>query len=119
MPIRFGDASQVEVLEHTNMESARLVVLAINDSRAIREIAKQIKRDYPEVYILARCHYIQEAEAIEDLMLSDLIIGEYEMSFELFARVLRQFGYPISAIEEHIHDLQNEGYRSLRTGLKV
>jgi len=119
MPIRFGDASQVEVLEHTNMESARLVVLAINDSRAIRQIAEQIKRDYPEIYILARCHYIQEAEAIEDLKLSDLIIGEYEMSFELFARVLRQFGYPISSIEEHIHDLQNESYRSLRTGLKT
>ncbi len=118
MPIEFGDASHFELLERAKIENSRMVVIAINDSHSIKRIATKIRQNFPNLKILARCHYIQEAESLEKIGISDLVIGEYEMSIEILARVLQEFDYPLTTIENEIKDLQSEKYRSMRQNLK-
>lgn len=118
-PVIFGDACKPEVIAETQIQTARMVVIAINDSNAVKRIALKVRRAFPEVFILARCHYIQDADNIKDVGVSDIVVGEYEMSLELFTRVLRQFGHPISFIEEQVRELQDAQYKSLRPHLKA
>ena len=46
-PIFFGDSTQEAVLQHANINSARVVVSAINDPASTRRIAEIVRRLYP------------------------------------------------------------------------
>lgn len=57
----YGDASRMDLLETAGIAHAQLFIIAIDDSDKALEIAKQVRKLYPNLPILARVHGRTEA----------------------------------------------------------
>jgi CPA2 family monovalent cation:H+ antiporter-2 len=113
-PIRYGDASRPEVLEHAGITRARLLVVAISDAAATRGVVDAARRLNPRLHILVRTRFVQEVAALYDLGASEVIPEEFETSVEIFARVLHHYLVPRDRIEACVAEIRREGYEILR-----
>ncbi len=114
-PIYFGDAAHGAVLEHVDINTARIVVIAISDPIATRRMVEVIRRASSRAYIVARTRYLHELQPVRDLGADDVIPEEFETSIEIFTRVLRKYLIPQDEIEKFTAELRTRGYRVLRT----
>ncbi len=114
-PIYFGDATHETVLQHVKVKEARVVVIAISDSAALRRITFMVRKINPLTHIIVRTRLITDMADLHELGADAVIPEEYETSVEIFARVLDQYLLPRSEIEEYIEKVRSEGYEMLRT----
>lgn len=113
-PIYFGDATNPEILNHANIQAARIIVVAINDPAATRRITEMARKLNPTVYIIVRTRYLAELKALFELGADEVIPEEFETSVEIFARVLRKYLIPKSDIEKFVQEIRAGSYRMLR-----
>ena len=113
-PIRYGDASRPEVLEHAGIARARVLVVAISDAAATRGVVDVARRLNPRMHVLVRTRFVQEVPALYDLGASEVIPEEFETSVEIFARVLHRYLIPRERIEACVAEIRREGYEMLR-----
>jgi monovalent cation:proton antiporter-2 (CPA2) family protein len=66
-PAYYGDASRLDVLERAGLARARLLVIALDDYDAGLRIARQVRRRYPGLAIIARAHSRSDAYDYLDL----------------------------------------------------
>ncbi|MGA0163442.1 MAG: cation:proton antiporter, partial [Bdellovibrionota bacterium] len=116
--IIFGDASRTEILEAANLETARMVVIAISDPTWVHSVISSIRRIRPEIHILVRAHYNQEVPQLERSGASDIVVGELETGLEIFARVLKQYDLKPSLIRECVESIHGNQYQQFRQILK-
>lgn len=113
-PIHYGDATNEKVLEHANISEARVVVIAISDSNAIRRITAMVREMNPKVHIIVRTRYLKEMGPLFEMGASEVIPEEFETSLEIFARVLKRYLVPRDKIDALTAELRSEGYEALR-----
>ncbi|HJV34465.1 cation:proton antiporter [Geomonas sp.] len=112
--IVFGDASRPEVLHHAQLEKARIVVIAISDAAASRQIAALARQMNPSVHVIVRTRYLLEVEPLFKLGVNEVIPEEFETSVEILSRVLKRFLVPQDVIETCVADVRRDGYEMLR-----
>jgi K+:H+ antiporter len=117
-PVRYGDATRLEVLEHAGAASAHVVVVAISDPAATRRVVALARHSNPQVPIIVRTRYVAEIDELRRLGASEIIPEEFETSVEIFARVLRRLRVPRNVINLQIELIRRQGYRMLR-GLEL
>lgn len=113
-PVLVGDAARHAILDHAGLNTARAMVIAINDQDATRRIVAQARSRRPDLYVLARTRYISELEHLYRLGAHQVIPEEFETSIEIFAHVLKHFGIPDNVIEAQITMIRAGGYGMLR-----
>jgi CPA2 family monovalent cation:H+ antiporter-2 len=113
-PIHYGDATQELVLRHADVETARVLVVAVSDEVATRRIVEMARKQNPKVYIMARVRYLYEAAALYDLGADEVIPEEFETSVEIFSRVLGKYLVPRTEIEKMIVEARSHGYEMFR-----
>ncbi|MCG8606474.1 NAD-binding protein, partial [bacterium] len=113
-PIFYGDASQQMTLEHANIQSCRVVVLAISDAAATRKITDLCKRYYPHVYVIARTRFLKEMQPLHELGADEVIPEEFETSVEIFTRVLKKYLVPNDKIDSFTAELRSHDYEMFR-----
>jgi monovalent cation:H+ antiporter-2, CPA2 family len=99
--ISFGDASREQVLKHAQLLRAKMVVIAISDSKSIPHIIRGIRVVRPDISIVVRTQYIRD---IKDLKLDprvSLVVAEIETATELVANVLRNYGVDSKQIYDY------------------
>ncbi|MGI6469272.1 MAG: potassium transporter KefB [Syntrophomonadaceae bacterium] len=114
-PIFFGDAIHLEVLQQANIDSARVVVVAISDASATTRIVDLIHKTNPQVHIIVRTRYLQDIQGLYDLGANDVIPEEFETSIEIFTLVLKKYLVPKVDIERFIDEVRQDGYQMLRS----
>ncbi len=114
-PILFGDATRETVLAHAGVDSARVVVIAINDPTATRRITEMVHKLNPSAHLIVRTRYVQEVQPLFELGASEVIPEEFETSVEIFVRVLHQYLVPQDTIEQLVSRIRAEGYKMFRT----
>lgn len=114
-PIIFGDATQIEVLQHCNIRAARVVVIAISDPAATVRITDLIRRLSPAVHIIVRTRYVQEIKPLYAVGANDVIPQEFETSVEIFTLVLKKYLVSRNDIEAFIAEVRSDGYEMLRS----
>lgn len=114
-PVYYGDATQLEALVQTNLEQARVVVLAISDPAATVRVTDLIHKQYPRVHIIVRTRYIQEIEPLYKAGAHDIIPEEFETSVEIFSLVLKKYLVPRVDIERFVEEVRSDGYEMLRS----
>jgi CPA2 family monovalent cation:H+ antiporter-2 len=117
-PILFGDATRAEVLERVGIHRARVIVFAISSPAEERRGVAVARHANPEIRIVVRTRYVSEIEELENLGADQVIPEEFETSLEIFARVLRLYGVPTTAIRSEVENARGEHYRMLR-GLSI
>lgn len=113
--IYYGDAVQEAVLEHAGIRSARVVVVAISDPAATRQVTSIARRLNPKVYIIARTRFVQEVNPLYQLGADEVIPEEFETSVEIFTRVLTKYLVPRDDIEKFIAEVRSDGYEMFRS----
>jgi CPA2 family monovalent cation:H+ antiporter-2 len=112
--IHFGDATRRQLVERLGVQRARLVVVAVSDPLATREIVSLVRLVAPDVDVVARTRYVQEVDALEAVGASSVVAEEYESTLELVAETLRRFGVPEELISRFAAGLREEGYELMR-----
>ena len=113
-PIYYGDATNIDILYHVNIKEAKLVVVAISDIIATRNVTKTIKTLHPSVYLIVRTPFVSEVSILKAYGANEIIPAEFETSIEILARVLSRFLVPVDEINRIIESLRSDNYKMLR-----
>lgn len=114
-PIDYGDGTQEAVLEHAQIHSARVIVIAINDPAATRRITEMARRLNPKIHIIVRTRFLKEMRSLYELGANEVIPEEFETSVEIFSRVLSKYLHPKEEIERFVNEIRSEGYEMFRS----
>ncbi|MDF1531835.1 MAG: cation:proton antiporter [ANME-2 cluster archaeon] len=114
LPIFYGDASKEEVLKHTNISKAKILVVAISDAAHTRMMVRTARKLNPGIYIITRIRYISELEELYKLGANEVIPEEFETSIEIFSRVLSRYLIPRDEIEKNVENVRKHGYEMFR-----
>lgn len=113
-PIYYGDAIHANILNHLNIQNARVVVVAISDPTATKRIISNIRQLSKMVHIIVRTRFLQEVEENLSLGADEVIPEEFETSIEIFTRVLSKYLVPMDEIEEFTKQIRSANYEMLR-----
>jgi CPA2 family monovalent cation:H+ antiporter-2 len=113
VPIVFGNATRPALLQHLNILDARVLVSAIADAAATREIVANAHHANPDLLIVARTRYLAELEPLRELGADVVVPEELETSIELVARVMKAYGASEPAVSRERRTLRDERYRLL------
>ena len=108
--IIFGDGISPHILDHINISSARVVVIAISDATAINKIIANIRTITQAVHIIVRTRYVNEIEQNLKMGADEVIPEEFETSIEIFSRVLYKYLVPIDIINEIADKIRTDNY---------
>ena len=112
--VHFGDASRRAVLETMGAPAARAAVVAVGDPGATRRIVTQLRQLNPHLRILVRARRVEEVRELERLGATEVVPSEFEVSIELFVRLLRHLGVPRHVVRIQESIIRTEHYRALR-----
>lgn len=110
----YGDSTRKEVLHRLNLESARILVLAISDPIAGRRTVSLAREMNSDIHIIVRTRYMSELPDLYKLGANQVIPEEFETSIEIFSRVLREYGIARNVIQREAEGIRREGYQMLR-----
>ncbi len=114
-PVVYADAARRTILARLGVRGARMVVVAINEPIATREIVTLVRSLAPHVPILARTHFVLDVDALAQAGATRVVVEELESTLELVGAMLRQFGVPEESVARFAAELREEGYVFLRT----
>lgn len=114
LPVFYGDATSEEALGHAHLQTARALVLLMNDPAGATRIVDTVKRLAPHVPILMRTRYLAERDALVATGAHDVVAEEVEGAAEIVARLLRSMEVPRNLIDERIRALRAETQPSAR-----
>ena len=117
--IYYGDATHETVLQHANIENARVMVIAISDPFGSRRIVESARRLNEGLYIIVRTRYIQDMEELYKLGADEVIPEEFETSVEIFSRVLTKYLIPIEEINQFTSEIRMDNYEMFRDISKI
>ena len=100
--VYYGDASRLDLLRAAGAESARILVLAIDDVDASTRTAVLVREQFPGLKIYARARNRQHAFALMDAGVTAVIRDTYASSLEMAASVLEALGETPAAAREAV-----------------
>lgn len=89
--IIYGDASNVEVLHHAHLETARTIAVTVPDPVAVRKIVESARREHPYIHIIARTRYALELSPLKKLGADTVIAEEVESAQTMVTEVMGGF----------------------------
>ena len=87
-----GNPTSPAIIERACIEDARVVVIALDDPFAARLFAERVRAINPHVDIVARAVIRGEAAKLERSGVTDAVVAEEEVAFELARYGLHRFG---------------------------
>lgn len=97
--IIFGDASNVEVLHHAHLDTARAIAVTVPDPIAVRKVVETARTEHPYIHIVARTRYALELSPLKKLGANSVIAEEVESAGILVKEVIGRFTEGGSDIE--------------------
>lgn len=108
LPVYYGDATSEEALGHAHLESARLLVLLMNDPLAAQRVVDTARRVAPQVPVLMRTRYLRDREQLHALGAHEVVAEEIEGAVEIIARMLRTLEMPRNLIDQRIREVRGD-----------
>jgi len=90
--VYYGDASRLDLLRAAGAETAKILVLAIDDVEASLRTAELVRAQFPKLKIFARARNRQHAFSLMDLGVTNIIRETYVSSLEMATSVLQSLG---------------------------
>ena len=102
LPVYFGDAGRLEVLERAHIEGASAVVLTMDNPTAAEQIAKAIRHAWPMIPIYARARDDAHAARLIQAGATTAVPEAFEASLQLAGRVLGGFGIDEEVVRKRL-----------------
>jgi CPA2 family monovalent cation:H+ antiporter-2 len=86
-PIFYGDATSAEALSHAHLQTAKLLVLMIDDPMAAERVVKTAQIVAPDVPIFMRTRYLRESQHLKKLGAQRVVVEEVEGASSLVKEI--------------------------------
>jgi len=100
--VYYGDASRLDLLRAAGAATARVLVLALDDTEASVRTAVLAREQFPHLKVLARARNRQHAFALMDAGVTAIVRETYGSSLEMAGRVLEALGSTPAAAREAV-----------------
>lgn len=113
-PVRYGDAGRSGVIEALHLDEAAAVVLTMNDPVQNIRLARRLRKEAPDLTIIARARDPEHAAALYRAGVTDAVPETLESSLQLSEAVLVDLGVAMGPVIASIHNKRDE----LRAAIK-
>jgi voltage-gated potassium channel Kch len=117
--VYYGDASRLDLLRAAGAESAKILVLAIDDVDASLRTAILAREQFPHLKVFARARNRQHAFALKDAGVTNLIRETYGSSLEMATAVLEALGITPAAAREAVRRFRQADEATLEAQYQV
>ena len=114
-PVYYGDITQIELLRRLHLETARAVVVTLDDPAAADALVAGARAERPDLLIIVRARDARHAAHLYHIGASDAVPETVEASLQLSEAVLVDVGVPMGPVIASIHEKRAE----LQAGLKA
>jgi monovalent cation:H+ antiporter-2, CPA2 family len=111
-PIYFGDATRPEFLRRSGIQTARALVVTMDEPKANEAVVKTARALRADLTIVARARDAGHAKTLYDFGVTDAVPETIEASLQLSEAVLVDIGVPMGYVIASIHEKRDE-YRKL------
>ncbi len=112
VPVVYGDAGRIEVLEHAGVASAEVLILAASSLPQASEIVRQARSLNPGIGILARTAYLREATDLRASGANGVFSGEGEVALAMAEFILNRSRATPDLIQRERERVRQEFIRS-------
>jgi monovalent cation:H+ antiporter-2, CPA2 family len=102
-----GNADNPIILERAGLERAQVLVVALPDAVATRQVVDFARRTAPKLDIVARTHSEQELRQLRSRGVNEAVAGELELALEMARHTLRRFGVSSAETLIILHGLRH------------
>ena len=106
--IYYGDVTQIELLRRLHLETARALVVTLDDSDAVQRLVEGARAERPDLLIIARARDDRHAAQLYRSGASDAVPETVEASLQLSEAVLVDIGIPMGPVIASIHQKRSE-----------
>ena len=117
--VYYGDASRLDLLRAAGAQTARILVLAIDDVDASTRTAILAREQFPHLKVFARARNRQHAFALKDAGVTNLIRETYGSSLEMARSVLEALGETPAAAREAVRRFRQADEATLEAQYQV
>jgi monovalent cation:proton antiporter-2 (CPA2) family protein len=89
----YGDASRLDLLHAAGCAQAKLFVLAVDDPDETKKIAENVRHEFPQLPIVARCRSRTQYWDLRQMGIKHVFRETFAASFETGIMALRVLGY--------------------------
>ncbi|EQA72404.1 monovalent cation:proton antiporter-2 (CPA2) family protein [Leptospira noguchii] len=100
--IYYGDASKLSLLRSAGAEHANLFILAIQDIDVSLKVAELIKKNFPNLTIIARARNREHVFKLMELGIQIIRRDTFASALELAGETLSQLGFMDSEVEKKV-----------------
>nr|WP_246810503.1 NAD-binding protein [Ensifer sp. ENS08] len=112
--IYYGDATRTELLRRCGIQSARALVVTLDDAEAVASIVSSARSERADLTIVARARDAVHATELYELKVTDAVPETIEASLQLSQAVLVGIGIPMGPVIASIHERRDEFRRMLQ-----
>jgi monovalent cation:H+ antiporter-2, CPA2 family len=103
-PVYFGDMTRMELLRRLHLETARALVVTLDDPAAVDELVAGARVERADLLIVARARDARHAAHLYRAGTSHAVPETIEASLQLSEAVLVDLGIPMGPVIASIHD---------------
>lgn len=113
-PVYYGDVTSLDLVRRMHLDTARALVVTMNDRAAVDELVAAAKRERPDLLIVARARDAAHAAHLYGVGATDAVPETIEASLQLAEAVLVDVGIPMGPVIASIHEKRAEFQRQVR-----
>jgi glutathione-regulated potassium-efflux system ancillary protein KefC/glutathione-regulated potassium-efflux system protein KefB len=117
--VYYGDASRLDLLRAAGAQSARVLVLAIDDVEPSVRTAAVVRDQFPHLRVFARARNRQHAFALMDTGVTEVTRETYASSLEMAAAVLEALGETPANAREAVRRFRQHDQGTLQAQYQV
>jgi monovalent cation:H+ antiporter-2, CPA2 family len=110
----FGDAGKAQTLHRLHLDTAKALVLTMNDPVLAARTVKRVRAQYPDLTIVARARDADHAAELYLAGASDAVPETLESSLQLSEAVLVDLGVAMGPVIASIHEKRDQFRRAIK-----
>jgi len=103
-PVYFGDVTQLDLLQRLHLETARALVITLDDPASADQLVAAAREERKDLLIIARARDAAHAAHLYRIGASDAVPETIEASLQLSEAVLVDVGVPMGPVIASIHE---------------
>lgn len=115
-PVYYGDMTHTAMLHHLELDTARGVVVTLNDREAADALVAAVRQERADLLVVVRAKDAAHAAHLYAVGASDAVPETIEASLQLAEAVLVDVGIPMGPVIASIHEKRAAFQRAMRAG---
>jgi CPA2 family monovalent cation:H+ antiporter-2 len=117
IPVIYGDASRIHILQQARVKRAKVCVIATNDPRSTPLILNQARFLNPTIQLIVRTRYLRNVAYLEQKGADIVVPEEMQTTVRLFSHVLNAYMVPQQEIDQYIQKIRKNDYKIMRNSI--